>query len=131
MAESGQQANLFELSRGKISVTYSSTSITGQPQFNYRDATTNRNFMGEEIQIEKTSIGQLTTVTLEHVPDLRIVRFSLLLPEVNVTKGSAGTRVEVPAVRTTLHTTLGGPPPGPNMTYEGYELKGTAQFVIF
>ncbi len=127
-----QEANLFELSCGRISVTYSTTSFIGQPQFSYRDPNLNLNFVGDQIQVEKTSIGRLVSVTLEVIPDLRTVTFTVVLPVVRVLAGSAGMVISVPGVRTTHHTTIAGPPPlGPDKTYEVCELKGTAQLVAF
>lgn len=58
------QANLFELSRGAIHVTYSSTSILGGPILSYRDSRLNRSFRGDEVRIQDTNIGQLITVSL-------------------------------------------------------------------
>jgi hypothetical protein len=74
-----EQANLFELGNYTTQVTYSSTSFTGQPQFNYRDAANNRTFVGEEISFRETEIGQLITVTLESgAADAPPVTFTLL-----------------------------------------------------
>jgi hypothetical protein len=74
-----EQANLFESGSYTTQVTYSSTSFTGQPQFNYRDAANNRTFVGEEISFRETEIGQLITVTLESgAADAPPVTFTLL-----------------------------------------------------
>ena len=131
MAANFEQANLFELGDYSIQVTYSSTSFTGQRQLSYRDNNINRNFMGEEIQILDTDIGQLVTVTLETIADLRIVTFTLILPLVNVIPQSGGTRVQMPGILTTTHTTIAGPGPGAEKTYSTVNLQGTAQFVVF
>jgi hypothetical protein len=131
VAANFEQANLFELGDYSIQVTYSSTSFTGQRQLSYRDNNINRNFMGEEIQILDTDIGQLVTVTLETIADLRIVTFTLILPLVNVIPQSGGTRVQMPGILTTTHTTIAGPGPGAEKTYSTVNLQGTAQFVVF
>jgi hypothetical protein len=131
MANNFEQANLFELGDYSIQVTYSSTSFTGQPQLSYRDNNINRNFMGEEIRILDTELGQLITVTLETIADLRTVTFTLVLPLVNVIPQSGGTRVQVPGISTTTHTTIAGPGPGAEKTYSTVNLQGTAQFVVF
>ena len=132
MAANFEQANLFELSDYSIQITYSSTSFTSQPQLSYRDNKINRNFMGEEIQILDTDIlGQLITVTLETIADLRSVTFTLILPLVNVIPQSGGTRVHVPGILTTTHTTIAGLGPGAEKTYSTVNLQGTAQFVRF
>jgi len=135
-----EQANLFELAYHSpvppwppqsIQLTYSSTSFTGQPQLSYRDHNLQLNFVGEEIYILDTKIGQLITVTLETIADLRIVTFSLILPLVNVMRQSAGIRVSVPGIRTITHTTIAGPGLGAEKTYAIVTLEGTAQFVDF
>jgi hypothetical protein len=126
-----QEANLFELSGNNIQVTYSSSSISGDPLFNYRDGSINRLFSGEEIRCIQTEIGDLLTVTLEEIFDLRTVTFTLILPVVNVLPASAGTHIRVPGITTTTHTSIAGPVPGPQKTYSVVNLQGTAQFVIF
>ena len=131
MANNFEQANLFELGDYSIQVTYSSTSFTGQPQLNYRDNNFNLNFAGEEIRVQDTEIGQLITVTLETVADLRTKTFTLILPLVNVMPQSGGTQVQVPGILTTTHTTIAGPGLGPEKTYSIVNLRGTAQFVVF
>ena len=89
------QANLFELSSDEIHVTYSTTNILGGPIFNYRDNQISRSFRDKEICIEDTCLGQLVTVTLETVPDLRTVSFTLVLPIVTVMFQSTGTYIKV------------------------------------
>lgn len=124
------QANLFELSRGAIHVTYSTTSILGGPIFSYRDNQISRSFRGNEINIQDTAIGQVITVTLETIPDLRTVTFSLILPAVTVMPQSTGTRIKAPGVTVTAPTTIAGPPPGPQLLYSVVNLRGTAQFIV-
>ena len=124
-----EQANLFELASRSIQVTFSSTSITGRPLLSYRDHHLQLNFEGEEIDIRDTQIGQLITVTLETIPDLRTVTFTLILPLVNVMRQSGGIRVSVPGIRTITHTPL-VPGPGAEKNYAIVNLEGTAQFVV-
>lgn len=124
------QANLFELSRGEIHVTYSTTNILGGPMLSYRDSHASKSFRGDEIRIEKTAIGEVITVTLETIPDLKTVTFSLILPAVTVIQQSTGARIQVPGVTTTAPTTIAGPPPGPQLLYDVVKLRGTAQFII-
>ncbi len=127
------QANLFELGSYTTQVTYSSTSFTGQPQLNYRDATKNLTFVGEEeISFRETEIGQLITVTLESgAADAPPVTFTLVLPEVNVMPQSGGTQIQVPGILTTTRSLFGGPRLGAEKTYSTINLQGTAQFVQF
>jgi hypothetical protein len=124
-----EQANLFELASRSIQVTFSSTSITGRPLLSYRDHYLQLNFEGDEIDIRDTQIGQLITVTLETIPDLRTVTFTLILPLVNVMRQSGGIRVSVPGIRTITHTPQ-VPGPGAEKNYAIVNLEGTAQFVV-
>jgi hypothetical protein len=132
MESSFEQANLFELGSYSTQVTYSSTSITGQPLLNYRDDANNLSFMGDEIRIEEMEIGQLITVTLESgAADAPPVTFTLVLPEVNVMPQSGGTQIQVPGIVTTTRSLFGGPRLGAEKTYSIIDLQGTAQFVVF
>jgi hypothetical protein len=124
------QANLFELSSSSIHVTYSSTSILGGPLLSYRDSQLSRSFRGQEIRIQDTEVGQLISVTLESIPDLKTVTFSLILPVVTVMQQSSGTRIRVVGLTTTEPTTIAGPPPGPQQLYSAVTLRGTAQFIV-
>jgi hypothetical protein len=126
-----QQANLFELSGDDIQVTYSSTSIAGTPLFSYRDSSINRLFSDKEIHSVQTELGELLTVTLEQIPDLRLMTFTLILPVVNVLPNSVGTHIRVPGITTTTHTSIAGPILGPQKTYSLVNLQGTAQASIF
>lgn len=131
MADQFQEANLFELTGGGIQVTYSTSSFSGVPLFSYRDASANQQFSGDEIDVIETTIGNLVTVTLQTIPDLRVVRFTLVLPPVNVIFGSAGTCIDLPAITSTTHTTIAGPNLGPTVTYTPAAMSGTAQVVAF
>ena len=132
MENNFEQANLFELGDYSVQVTYSSTSFTGQPQLNYRDAANNRNFAGEEIRSQETEIGQLITVTLESgAADAPPVTFTLVLPEVNVMPQSGGTQIQVPGILTTTRSLFGGPKLGADKTYSRINMQGTAQFIAF
>lgn len=124
------QANSFELSGGSIVVSYSSTSISGVPLLNYRDNNINRNFSGQEISIQETQLGQLITVTLESIPDLRTVTFTLILPLVNLSNRSETVRIKVPGITTTSRTTIAGPGTGAEQVYTTVNLRGTAKFVV-
>lgn len=131
MANNAQLANLFELTSGSDHVTYSSSSIAGVPLLSYRTRRASYDFRGDQIRHTSTELGTLVSVTLQTIPDLKTVVFSLLLPNVRVLMGSGGTHVEVPGVVTTVHTTIAGPPMGPEQTYDASSFRGTAQAVIF
>ncbi|MBR8832629.1 MAG: hypothetical protein DSM106950_00935 [Stigonema ocellatum SAG 48.90 = DSM 106950] len=124
------KANSFQLSGGSVVVSYSETSISGVPLLNYRDNNINLNFSGQEITVQKTELGQLITVTLESVSDLRTVTFTLILPLVNLNTGSETIRIAVPGITTTTRTTIAGPGPGAEKTYTTVNLRGTAKFIV-
>ncbi|MCC8996937.1 MAG: hypothetical protein LM517_07795 [Nitrosomonas sp.] len=128
--ENFSQANLFELSRGDIHITYSTTSILGGPILSYRDHELNRSFRGADIRINDTEIGQQVIVTLETIPDLRKVDFTLILPVVTVMTQSTGTCIKVPGIRIVSPTSFAGPLPGPQQLYSTFNLRGTAQFIV-
>lgn len=113
-----------------INVTYSTTSFSGKPIFSYRDNIRSLSFSGNEINIQDTPIGQLVTVTIETIPDLRTIEFSLIIPVVTVMKQSTGTCIKVPGITTTSPTTIAGPPPGPQQLDSITNLRGTALTII-
>lgn len=123
-------ANLFELSSRTIHVTYSTTNILGGPILSYRDDQFSLSLRGDEIRIEDTALGEVVTVTLETISDLRTVTFSLIVPIVTVMTQSSGTRIKVLGITTTAPTTIAGPPPGPQQLYSAVYLRGTAQFIV-
>lgn len=130
MSQEFVRANLFELHDKSIQVSYSDTSILGGPLLNYHDEHITLSLRGEEIRIQNSEIGQLITVTLEAIPDLQTVTFTLILPIVMVMSQARETRIEVPAITTTNPTTIAGPPPGAQQLYWVTKLQGTAQFIV-
>ncbi|RPJ65541.1 MAG: hypothetical protein EHM20_17725 [Alphaproteobacteria bacterium] len=114
-----------------VQISYSTSSITGQPLFNYKDSKGSYSFKGDEIRTQKTGIGTMVTVTLETVPDLHVKTLTLLVPAINL-DGSAR-EFKTIAIRTTSKTTIGGPRlvKGPIQSYEVIDLKGTANSVVF
>lgn len=127
-------ANTFELSGKSIHVSYTSTGIAGQPTFSYRDNQLSRSFSGEEIRVADTELGQLITVTLEAIPDFKVVTFTLALPIVTVPQINTPIGITVPGITVTNLTTIGGPKllgPGPEKLYSIVNMRGTAQFFQF
>jgi hypothetical protein len=127
------QPNLFELTGEYAQIlTYSTTSITGQPQFFYRDQQREFTFTGDEIRSLDSEIGMLITVTLEVIPDLHTLTLTLLLPQINLDEGNESAFSTL-AILTTHRTSIGGPRlvKGPLQTYEVVALEGTARLVTF
>jgi len=124
--------NLYELQGGKVRITYSTSSISGQPQFDFRQGRKTLHFSGTEIQTAKTLIGTLVTVTVEETPDLRRVTFSLLLPDVNLQQ-SGKVNIKALGIFTTTKTSIAGPKlvKGALQTYKVESLSGTAKAVQF
>lgn len=114
-----------------VQISYSTSSIAGQPLFTYKDSKGTHSFKGDAIRTQKTEISTIVTVTLESVPDLRVTTLTLLLPAINL-DGSAR-EFKTIAIRTTSKTTIGGPRlvKGAVQSYEVIDLKGTASSVVF
>jgi hypothetical protein len=126
-----RQPNMFELQGGDVRVSYSTSSIAGVPLFTYEGQGVKRSFKGEEIRAQETEIGVLVTVTIEAVPDFRVVTFSVLIPTINLDGNEA--EVKTQGIHTTSRTSIGGPAlvKGQVNSYEGVELSGKARAVVF
>jgi hypothetical protein len=128
------QPNLFELTGEytQIQITYSTTSITGQPQFHYQDQERDLTFTGDDIRSLDSEISTLITVTLEVIPDLHTLTLTLLVPQINLDEGNESS-FSTQAILTTHRTSIGGPNlvKGPLQTYEMVALEGTARLVAF
>lgn len=127
----GPTANLFTFTgKNDTQIVYSTTSITGQPQLNYRDPTRDLNFRGEDITVVSSPLGTLVTVLLEAKPDLHTLTATLVLPDVNLGDRQV-VRVSTVVMLTTNLTSIGGPALviGPLQTYQVVKLSGVAQHV--
>lgn len=124
--------NLYELRGDKLQVTYSTTSIAGQPLFTFQQGRKTLNFKKSEIRNTKTPIGTLVTVLIETVPDLKTVTFSLVLPDVNMHQ-STKVNIKTIGILTTSKTSIGGPHlvKGAVQAYKVVALSGTAKTVPF
>jgi hypothetical protein len=124
--------NLFSLHGRHVSVTYSTTSIDGQPRLSYHDPQRALSFVGEEIEIvDRTPLGTLVTVTLVHVPDLGITTFTMLIPQINADPGLV-THVETEGITTITRQSFAPQlDKGQIQTYTPVCLTGTAQLVDF
>jgi hypothetical protein len=125
--------NLYEVQGDKFRVTYSTSSISGQPQFDLRQGRKALHFSGTEIETGKTLIGTLVTVAIEEIPDLKRVLFSLLLPDVSLQPSGKKVNIRTIGIVTTLKTSIGGPKltTGALQTYKALTLAGTAKVVQF
>jgi hypothetical protein len=124
------RANIFEFFGEAIQVSYASRNVLGGPRLSYRDPQRSLTFQGDDIRSQETELGELITVTLEAIPDLRTVTFTVMLPIVTVLPESSGLYIRVPGVTTTTPTTIAGPPPGPEQLYAVVMLQGMARFIV-
>ena len=74
------QPTLFELQGDGVSITYSTSSIAGIPQFSYQDQDRTVSRSGDGIRTEETEIATLVMIDVENVPDAREVTATLFLP---------------------------------------------------
>ena len=130
-AQTREEPNLFELRSGNIKITYSTSSISGQPLFTYKARRQTLTFQGEEIRQSDSEIGRQITVTIEQFPDLRTVTFTLLLPDIN--PEGTETLFRTVGITTITRTSIGGPDlvKGAIQTYLPRIFWGTARHVIF
>lgn len=104
MASSVIRPNLFQIRGRGLRVTYSTSSITGDPLLSYSGAYGDQQFRGDEIRREETAIGTLVTVTVNQMPDAESVVFAILIPHIN---GDA--KFKSMAFHTNIRTSIGGP----------------------
>jgi hypothetical protein len=123
------QPNLYELSGSGIHVTYSTTSISGQPLFTYHDAVQFKSVSGDQIKTAQTDIGTLVTIVLHLTIDSGSTTFSLLLPHVNLPVSNSA-NITAEGI-TTLQRFSIPPPVGQTQLYTVRALQGTASFVMF
>lgn len=132
-ALTGPKANLFTFTgKNDTQIVYSTSSITGEPQFTYQDSTRNLSFRGGDIAVAASPLGTLVTVLLEAIPDLLRLTATLVLPDINLGDRQM-IRFSTVVILTTNPTTIGGPQfvTGPLQTYQVVKLRGVAQHVTF
>lgn len=127
------QPNLYHLGGHDLHVTYSRSSLNGQPQFIYQDRTQSKTFRGtDQIEtVEVGSLGEIVSVTISQTVDLGSTTFSLLVPFINLL-GHTNLPVHTEGI-TTMHRTSLAPPlnQGQRETYIVSALHGTASQVQF
>ena len=123
-------ANFFELSHGKSTISYTESNIAGRPVVTYNNGSVTRTFTGDEVRREETALGTLVTVTLEVIADGPTHLLTLVLPEVLVREEPE--KVSVPVIFHTVEGSIAGRPlnPGPVQTYDVKIFTGTASFVV-
>jgi hypothetical protein len=132
-ALAGIKVNFFTFTgKDDTQIVYSTSSITGEPQFTYRDRTRDRRFRGDDIAVASSPLGTLVTVMLEATPDLSTLTATLVLPDINLGDRQV-IRFSTVVILTTNLTSIGGPAlvTGPLQTYQVIGLSGVAQHVKF
>lgn len=89
--------NMYSLSGDGLYVSYSTTSINGQPRFSYQDTMRSLSFTGDEIRVVTVpDLGTVVSVTIMMTVDSGSTTFSLLLPHVTLSGvvGSAPIRTD-------------------------------------
>ncbi len=125
-----QQANLFELQGYDIQITYSTTSLIGEPQFNYSDRVESRNFTGDEIVVEETALGKMVSVQLKNnAADEGLESVTLLIPVIQM-EGLQSVDIQTLAILS-KQAVFVAPGSGQLQQYNSVCLSGTAQIVAF
>ncbi|WP_019500701.1 hypothetical protein [Pseudanabaena sp. PCC 6802] len=125
------QPNQFILSGYGIGVTYETTSFTGTPRFSFTRGSQTLNFVGEEIHVEQTQLGQMVTVNLSGNQKAvgTVETLTLLVPAITVpatTKSAPMNTIAIFSTRSTLVKTV-----GQSQTYMSVSLSGTANQIDF
>lgn len=132
VARKAARANLFELSGGGTTLSYSTTSITGQPVFHYQDATRDVHASGADIRTKKSELGTEVTIDLDVVLDGPSTTATLLVPTVNMQEAREQ-KLRTVVIVTTTASTIGGPGlvVGQLQRYKATAVRGTARAVDF
>jgi hypothetical protein len=123
------EPNQYQLLGTGVSITYSTSSIAGQPQLSFKKGRQTLSFSGDQIDVTETSVGTLVTVVIGSKPDLETTRFSFLLPAIRLATTKQAFRTI--GLTTVTKTTIAGPPKGVQQTYKTIALRGSAQQVAF
>lgn len=122
-----------------VYISYSTSSITGKPIFNYKDSKSAHEFTGGDIHSQKMEIGTAVTVTLEKMgTNLKSTILTLLIPAINPDGPSI--RLKALAIKTSSQlpgNVITAKGPGKELgkgilqSYEVITLQGKASFVLF
>jgi hypothetical protein len=130
--EEQPEPNLYVLEGegGGPQVTYSLSSIKGEPEFSYQGFHGENVFSGDAIAVSETELGREVTVTLVAVADGDTITFTVLIPPIRM-EGNDPVPLETLAIETTKKSGFAGPPPGSEYSYEAIPLSGDARSVKF
>lgn len=125
------EPNLYDLKGVGVTISYTTTSINGQPRLNFKKGRLELNFEGDEILALETSIGILVTVTIAKSVDRAFTTFSLLLPQISLATAAAKQAFRTLGITTVHITNIAGPVKGVRETYKTLPLRGSAKHVNF
>ncbi|QRN95114.1 hypothetical protein JRI60_39480 [Archangium violaceum] len=121
--------NQFELAGKGISLSFSTTSITGQPLLHYKDARHEVNARGDEIRQVETEIGTLVTITLEPDADAGALLFTVLIPRAQLRDTASEVRITTEGVLTRSRFPR-LPANAQLQKYSVVPLRGSAHFIV-
>ena len=121
-------ANHYVLRGGEVHVSFSATSITGDPLLDYRDRHHQVSARGKEIQQVDLGIGTLVTIVLEPNADAGALLFSVVIPPARL----VGTDQTVPIHTVGITTRTAGFILNTAQldNYSVDKLSGTADFIV-
>jgi hypothetical protein len=102
-------ANNYQCTGNGVTLTYSTTSFTGDPRFTITIDGTTISRSGSEIQSQATVLGSLVTIVRRQVPDAFTDTITLVAPDVNVTPSNPTVPFATRLFLTRTHTSIGGP----------------------
>jgi hypothetical protein len=125
------EPNQFTLEGYDTQITFSASSISGVPQFNFSDGVETRSFSGDEIRQEDTGVGRMVTVQLQNnAADQGFEHVTLFLPKVQLSSSEHSVTIHTLAIRTreVVFVASGA---RQLQTYAPIFLSGTAALVQF
>ena len=126
MAE--QQPNAYTVAGRGVHVSYTTTSIGGQPQLTYQDGHRSLTFTGGDIRVVADEEGQLASISTKKSVDTGYTSFTLLLPRVNLVNGQAA-HITTIGIVGTHRSAIDTPVAGQLDTYRVVHLTGNAYFI--
>ena len=129
MTQTSPEPTLFELKGHDLHLTYSTTTMTGQPEFGYQGPLGSHTVTGTSIRRQESELGTLVSVTLVPSVDASSVTLTLLLPSINL-----GGQPEQSFKTLAIQATHAGPDTvqvGARESYEVFHMHGTARLVMF
>jgi len=123
-------ANTFMIRNRRVAVTFSATSITGEPLLQFKDRQHEVSVRGDELRLVETEVGTLVTVTLEPDADAGGLLFTLVVPRVVLASPQGEQTVATQGFYTRSRLTPRLPANVQLQTYDAEDLRGSASFVV-